>query len=247
MNCTVLVKKLEPKSITKKIIHKWSKEISSLQSIDARNILKYYGVCFYKGRCELVMEYMSLGSLYDALHYNQTQFEWDERLSIAFQAAIGIDVLHESIVPILHGNIKSSNLLLSKSSKEYVAKWCDFGFTEIRDAIAKEENCDLTPLTTLPYTAPEILRKKSFTESSDIYSLGIIYWELASCKIPYEGKEVNTIREFVLAGDRLKIPNGTPKSFRKVIEKCWAQEPTSRPTSTELVQMIEDCIAEQGN
>ena len=77
--------------------------------------------------------------------------------------------------------------------------------------------------------------------------MGIVYWELASSKIPYDGHQDGVIRASVLAGDRLKVPESTPSSFRDLIKKCWAQNPNDRPNSSDLIEMIEECIQVQGN
>ncbi|CAF1020879.1 unnamed protein product [Rotaria sp. Silwood1] len=70
----------------------------------------------------------------------------------------------------------------------------------------------------------------------------MVYWELAACKRPYSGYENDVIRAFVLHGDRLEIPMSTPPTFRMVIEQCWLKNPNDRPNSSELIEMIEECI-----
>ncbi|CAF2980056.1 unnamed protein product, partial [Rotaria sp. Silwood2] len=124
----------------------------------------------------------------------------------------------------------------------YTVKVCDFGVARTRNETTRQTKSNNTLAITLQWTAPEILRLGRYTDKSDIYSLGIVYWELATYQIPYDGHEDGVIRAFVLAGDRLDIPDTTPSIFRMVIEQCWTQNPNDRPDGCHLIQMIEECI-----
>ena len=193
------------------------------------------------------MEYMSLGSLYKLLHEDKLPLTWIERLTIALQAAKGINHLHQLKEPIIHQDIKSLNFLLERAYEGYVVKVCDFGVSRTRDATMRQTKCTPAQQITLPWTAPEVLDFQQSTEKSDIYSLGMTYWELATYKKPYEGVKEDVIRAGILGGSRLIIPKDTPSNFSKVIEKCWAQYPQSRPSSSEIIKMIEQCIQTKGN
>ena len=79
-----------------------------------------------------------------------------------------------------------------------------------------------------------------YTEKSDIYSLGIVYWELVTYQIPYDGHSDSSIRDFILSGRRLKIPQNISMNFRLIIEKCWSQNPNDRPTCSDLLNMFNE-------
>lgn len=220
-------------------------ELTFLHRIRHPNIISFYGACldendFYG----LIMEYMSVGSLYQILHKQKLQLSWPHRLSIALQAAQGINYLHQYQPQILHCDIKSSNLLLENHhNKGYLIKVCDFGMAKTRD----ETTCQSeTTCFTLSWTAPEVLRLTRHTDKSDIYSLSIVFWELSSYEIPYRGHQSDVIREFILAGNRLEIPDNTPLDFRSIIEKTWKQIPEDRPTSVHLLTMLNESIKRQG-
>ncbi|CAF3994371.1 unnamed protein product, partial [Rotaria sordida] len=167
---------------------------------------------------------------------------WPERLSIAFQAASGINYLHQLPEPVLHRDIKSLNFLVERAYEGYTVKVCDFGLARTRNETTRQTKYNSTRAYTLPWTAPEILRLEDYLDKSDIYSLGVVFWELSSITIPYYDRQDDIIRAFVLAGDRLKIPEGTPSTFHDLIKKCWAQQPNDRPSSSHLIEIIEQCI-----
>ncbi|CAF4100648.1 unnamed protein product, partial [Rotaria sordida] len=177
-----------------------------MDSIRCPNIVSFYGACTETGKYALVMEYMSLGSLYKILHEDNLVLTWPERLSIAFQAASGINYLHQLPEPVLHRDIKSLNFLVERAYEGYTVKVCDFGLARTRNETTRQTKYNSTRAYTLPWTAPEILRLEDYLDKSDIYSLGVVFWELSSITIPYYDRQDDIIRAFVLAGDRLKIP-----------------------------------------
>ncbi|CAF5057522.1 unnamed protein product, partial [Rotaria sp. Silwood1] len=129
----------------------------------------------------------------------------------------------------------------------YIVKVCDFGLAQTRNETTRQTRFTQVLPCTLQWTAPEILLLEDYVDKSDIYSLGVVYWELASRKIPYDGRQDGVIRAFVLAGDRLKIPESTPSIFCELIKKCWAQNPNDRPNCSYLIQVIEEYITNQSN
>ncbi|CAF4060085.1 unnamed protein product, partial [Rotaria sp. Silwood1] len=216
-----------------------------MHSIRYPHIVTFYGACTEHGKYALVMEYMSLGSLYKILHKDELPLDWAQKLSIALQTAKGINYLHVLQPPILHCDIKSLNLLLERFHEGYIVKVCDFGLAQTRSETTRQSILTHALPCTLQWTAPEILRMKKHTDKSDIYSLGIVYWELAANEIPYDGHQNGNIREFVLSGDRLEIPETTPSSFSMVIQKCWANDPKDRPNCSQLIEIIGECVTNQ--
>lgn len=238
----VAVKKLHPMHLNREAKQTFLNELSLLNRVSHPHIVTFYGACLEKQQNALVMEYISLGSLYQLLHERKEEISWSDRFSVASQAARGINYLHHYQPQILHRDIKSMNILLKKDCCEYLVKICDFGLAKTRNETTRQITGNIQLGFTLSWAAPEVLHMKTYMDKSDIYSLGIIYWELASHLIPYDGHENNVIREFVLAGDRLEIPSSTPLNFRIIIEKCWAHQPEDRPTCSDLIRMLNECI-----
>ena len=243
----VAVKRLHLTHLSSQAEKQFFKELSLMCRLRSPHIVNLYGTCIEKGKYALVMEYMSLGSLYTILHEDKLSLDWPDRLSIALQTAKSINYLHQLQEPIVHRDIKSSNILVERSYQGYIVKMCDFGLAKTRNDTLTQSQLTNALHCTLPWTAPEILRLNRHTDKSDIYSLGIVYWELAANEIPYDSHHSDVIRGFVLAGDRLNIPEMTPLHFSEVIQKCWSHNPNERPNSSRVIGLIEKCIEQQGN
>ncbi|CAF4556577.1 unnamed protein product [Rotaria sp. Silwood2] len=151
------------------------KELSFMDRLRSPHIVNFYGACVETEKCALVMEYMSLGSLYKMLHEDKLVLIWPHRLSIALQAAKGINYLHQLQSPILHRDVKSGNFLLERAHEGYTVKVCDFGLARTRSETTRQTKYNPTLACTLQWTAPEILRMGRHTDKSAIYSLGIIF------------------------------------------------------------------------
>ncbi|CAF2759184.1 unnamed protein product [Rotaria sp. Silwood2] len=244
---TVAVKKLHLTHLTDTAEKEFFKELSLMHSIRCPYIINFYAACTETGKYALVMEYMSLGSLYKILHEDNLDLSWSERLSIAFQAASGINYLHQLPEPVLHRDIKSLNFLIERAYEGYTVKVCGFGLARTRNETTCQTTSNPKLVCKLQWTAPEILCMKKHTHKSDVYSLGIVYWELAADEIPYAGHQDAVICQFVLHGDRLEIPKTTPSRFSSLIKKCWAHDPNDRPNCPQLIEIIEECITKQSN
>ncbi|CAF3167779.1 unnamed protein product [Rotaria socialis] len=244
-NRIVAVKTLHLTHLDKQAEKEFFKELSLVHSISYHHIVTFYGACTEIGKYALVMEYMSLGSLYKLLHKDKLVLDWSERLSIALQAANAINHLHKLQRPILHRDIKSLNFLLERSYQDYIVKVCDFGLAQTRSETTRQTKHNHMIACTLQWTAPEILRLKKYTDKSDVYSLGIVYWELAANEIPYDGYPNDIISDCVRRGERLEIPDDTPLQFSAVITKCWANDPDDRPPCSQLIVLIEECNRKQ--
>ncbi|CAF4277870.1 unnamed protein product [Rotaria sp. Silwood2] len=243
----VAVKRFRLTQLDKQAEKEFFNELLLMQSVHYPHIVSFYGACVERGKYALVIEYMSLGSLYKILHKDRLSLDWSARLSIALQTAKSINYLHKLQQPILHRDIKSSNILLENSHEGYIVKVCDFGLARTQNEITRQTQLIDGLTCTLQWTAPEILRLEKYTKKSDVYSLGIVYWEIAANEIPYDGHDNAVIREFVLAGERLEMPKTTPSSFSALINECWANDPNDRPECSYLIEMIENLIQEQSN
>jgi len=199
------------------------------------NIVHSYGICSNNDSLSLVMEYMPKGSLYRVLH-STTELNWTVRWTIATEISKGIQALHEYNPCIVHRDFKSPNILLNA---QYHAKICDFGTVEFFDEkdLIQAEN----PICTLAYRAPELQDPKKpapHTPKADIYSLGVVLWELASRDDP------QSLTAQPSSGKPDVIPKGTPPHLAELIKGCWYTCPEKRPNIREVVQTLEDHKAE---
>ncbi|CAF5088480.1 unnamed protein product, partial [Rotaria sp. Silwood1] len=192
----VAVKILHLTELNKQAEKEFFNELSLMHSVRYVYIVTLYGVCMETGKYGMVMEYMSLGSLYKILHQDRLLLNWLDRLSIASQAAKGVNFLHKFRPPILHRDIKSMNFLLERFDKGFVVKVCDFGLAQTRSETTRQTQKTHLLLCTFQWTAPEVLDVEGeYTEKSDVYSLGMVYWELAENKIPYDERRNEVISD----------------------------------------------------
>ena len=148
-------------------------------------------------------------------------------------AARGMAYLHSGNPPILHRDLKSANILLDES---YTAKVCDFGLSRLK---AQERsmtgNCG-----TVQWMAPEVLANTEYNEKADVYSYGIILWEMLSRECPFEGQTPIQCALAVLnRNKRPDIPKWCPQALQTLIRACIKRDPDERPTFPEILEQLE--------
>ncbi|CAF0766312.1 unnamed protein product [Adineta steineri] len=218
-------------------------EISIMHRVRYDHVLNIFGACMEPDKYALIVEYMSLGSLYDVLRRQTLQFSWSDRCSIANQMIKGVNYLHKLPQSIIHRDIKSLNILLTEHGKDFLVKVADFGLAKIRTETSHQSPY-APPVGTLLWKAPELLKLGGkHTEASDVYAVGVVLWELATGYEPYTDTDVSIISACVLQGQRMDIPSNVPSSFAELISKAWAQEPQKRPTCQELLNSIKEIAA----
>ncbi|XP_054782570.1 probable leucine-rich repeat receptor-like protein kinase At2g28990 [Prosopis cineraria] len=165
-------------------------EVELLMVVHHRNLVSLVGYCNDGDMKALVYEYMPEGNLRQKLSdKNQRVLKWNDRLQIALDAAYGLDYLHNGYKPaIIHRDLKTSNILLSKNMQ---AKIADFGLFRafLDDTDTKVSTC---PAGTLGYLDPEFHNSGNLNKKSDIYSFGIILLELITGRPAIIGTSGNT-------------------------------------------------------
>ena len=185
------------------------------------------------------MEYMEYGSLYDLLH-NETMTPGGEIiLQVVRDIIQGIQFLHASKPPILHGDLKAKNILVDS---RFRAKVADFGFSHFK--CAKQRNIlQGTPF----YMAPEYLRRRSeYTTSCDIYSLAMIIYEIYARASPFEGEDPRKVLPKVChprLNKRPVIPESCPPKMVDLMKKCWSANPFFRPSAKDIDYVLVEMSA----
>ncbi|XP_022098175.1 mitogen-activated protein kinase kinase kinase 7-like isoform X7 [Acanthaster planci] len=213
-------------------------EVLQLSRVCHPNIVTLYGACTHNPVC-LVMEYAEGGSLYNILHGGPPQaiYTAANAMSWALQCAKGVAYLH-SMKPraLIHRDLKPANLLLMAGGT--VLKICDFGTA-----------CDIQTYMTnnkgsAAWMAPEVFEGSNYSEKCDVFSWGIILWEVISRRKPFDeiGGPAFRIMWAVHQGTRPPMIRSIPKPLEKLMTRCWAKEPRRRPSMEEVVGVMSNLI-----
>ncbi|CAF1023993.1 unnamed protein product [Adineta steineri] len=240
----VAIKVIRIQYIDERVKEELMNEISVMYRIRYDHVLNIFGACMEPDKYALIVEYMSLGSLYDVLRQQTLQFSWSDRCSIATQMVKGVNYLHKLPKSIIHRDIKSLNILMTEHGKDFLVKIADFGLAKIRHETLCQSSY-VPPVGSLHWKAPELFKLGGkHTEASDVYAMGVVLWELATGCEPYTDTDVSMISVCVLQGQRMDIPSNVPGSFAKLIAKAWAHEQQKRPTCQELLNSIKEITME---
>jgi serine/threonine protein kinase len=237
----VAVKKLTLKKLDEKKMEAFRKEVGIMSKLRHPNVLLFMGACLEPGNLMIVTELMSQGSVYDLLHKHPEQLTFRKKMEIARGAAKGMNWLHQSKpVSFIHRDLKTGNLLVDDN---WCVKVCDFGLTLVKK---NEEKANYGAIGTPLWMAPEVLTNQAYDESADLYSFGIVLWELMTHKDPYP--EINTFGEMLekvcKQHHRPAIPESCPPTLRALMEKCWDPVPSKRPSFVDVLSEIDGILIE---
>jgi len=160
---------------------------------------------------------------------------------MAKDVAQGMNWLHRSNPPIIHRDLKPTNLLVDEN---WTVKICDFGLSAVR----RQENITdngIAPGTPL-WMSPEVLQGKPLNEKVDLYSYGIVLWEMLTGEEPYgDHDSYNTfVKAICNDNERPELPEDMHQSLKNLLELCWHREPEKRPTFDLIIELLDDAMVE---
>ncbi|KAM7489935.1 hypothetical protein LguiB_027419 [Lonicera macranthoides] len=233
-------------------------ELDLLSRLNHAHLLNLLGYCEEGEERLLVYEFMANGSLHQHLHgknkNSKEQLDWVRRVTIAVQAARGIEYLHGyACPPVIHRDIKSSNILIDE---EHNARVADFGLSLLGPANSSSPLAEL-PAGTLGYLDPEYYRLHYLTTKSDVYSFGVLLLEILSGRkaIDMQFEEGNIVEwavPLIKAGDIqaildpiLKTPSDIEalKRIANVASKCVRMRGKDRPSMDKVTTALERALA----
>jgi len=249
---TVAVKTLK-ESATEKERADLIAELGVMKMLDTHpNVVKLLGCCTEKDPVFVVMEYVAKGKLqevlrksrasqeYGNLHGNSGRLTSRDLTLFCYQVAKGMEYLASK--KVIHRDLAARNILVTD---ENICKVSDFGFS--RDVMIKNiyerKSEGRLPIR---WMAPEALYDNIYTTKTDVWSFGILMWEIITLgSTPYPGMSGSEVMKRVKEGIRLEKPDHCDREIFNIMYYCWDEEPKERPSFTQLVKDFEDMLLKE--
>ncbi|XP_006648463.3 probable serine/threonine-protein kinase SIS8 [Oryza brachyantha] len=229
----VAVKKFLDQDLSGVALDQFKCEVGIMSRLRHPNVVLFLGYVTQPPNLSILTEYLPRGSLYRLLHRPNSQIDETRRLKMALDVAKGMNYLHASHPTIVHRDLKSPNLLVDKN---WVVKVSDFGMSRLKHhTFLSSKSTAGTP----EWMAPEVLRNEPSNEKCDVYSFGVILWELATMRVPWSGlNPMQVVGAVGFQNRRLDIPKEVDPLVASIISSCWENDPSKRPSFSQLLSPL---------
>lgn len=186
-------------------------------------------------------EFLPRGSVFHLLHTNGSSAPPPLLLALRLlrDCADGMSYLHAMSPPIIHRDLKSQNLLVAA---DFTVKVADFGLA--RECSTTDA---MTRVGSVQWAAPEVLLGQGYSGKCDLWSFGVVCWEIMTAKVPFQGMSpVMVASKVALEGMRLPIPQNAPRSMLRLMARCWSVVPEKRPGFTDILKLFEATEEDDG-
>uniref|UniRef100_A0AAY5K8V3 Mitogen-activated protein kinase kinase kinase n=1 Tax=Esox lucius TaxID=8010 RepID=A0AAY5K8V3_ESOLU len=219
----------------KKVREQKETDIKHLRKLKHPNIISFKGVCTQAPCYCILMEYCSQGQLYEVLRAGR---KVTPRLLVDWASGIasGMNYLH--LHKIIHRDLKSPNVLVTQQD---TVKISDFGTSkELSD-----KSTQMSFAGTVAWMAPEVIRNEPVSEKVDIWSFGVVLWELLTGEIPYKDVDSSAIIWGVGSNSlHLPVPTTCPDGFKILMKQTWQGKPRSRPSFRQILLHLDIASAD---
>ena len=253
-----VVKTINPENENKQWKEDLEAELTMLSKLNHPNVVKLYGAGFNSDGCRfVVLEYCEGGSFLKLIGKNKCKkchiyfrddfsFKVKDALKHAQGIAEGLRYLHEEAVEgsmVIHRDLKPDNVGLTKDKQ---VKLLDFGLAKIvEDTSAQsEEVYKMTGRTgTLCYMAPEVALDKPYNHKVDVFSFGIMLWQLLQAEQPYCCiRNEHLFGDLMISNVRPEVSKKWPKEIVELMQRCWSPKIEERPSFPEIIKTIESTL-----
>ncbi|XP_044726843.1 mitogen-activated protein kinase kinase kinase 11-like [Chrysoperla carnea] len=215
------------------------KEAKLFGLLKHENIVALEGVCLQWPHLCLVLEYARGGSLNRVLAGRKIRP--DVLVDWAIQIARGMLYLHSGApISLIHRDLKSSNVLISEAIENDDLQYKTLKITDFGLAREVYKTTRMSQAGTYAWMAPEVIKQSLFSRASDVWSYGVLLWELLTGETPYRGIATLAVAYGVAVNKlTLPIPSTCPQTWKKLMEACWESDPHQRPTFEEILKALD--------
>ncbi|CAN7096846.1 unnamed protein product [Brassica rapa subsp. narinosa] len=212
----VAVKKFLDQDFSGAALAEFRREVRIMRRLRHPNVVFFLGAVTRPPNLSIVTEFLPRGSLYRILHRPKSQIDERRRIKMALDVAMGMNCLHTSTPTIVHRDLKTPNLLVDNN---WNVKVGDFGLSRLKhNTFLSSKSTAGTP----EWMAPEVLRNEPSNEKCDVYSFGVILWELATLRLPWRGMNpMQVVGAVGFQNRRLEIPKELDPVVGRIILECW--------------------------
>ena len=227
----IKVLKTGDKASQEEVHREFAQELNILRKVRHKNIVQLIGAMTTPPRLCLVTEFMGGGSALQFLH-KHAPLKQPQLLRLALGVALGMDYLHK--VNVVHRDLKTANLLMDENE---VVKVADFGVARVKSTDGSQMTAETG---TYRWMAPEVIAHQQYSHKCDVFSYGILLWELVSGgDIPYSGyTPLQAAVGVVQRGLRPTVPATCHPAVAQVMQYCWQPDPNARPEFEQVVELL---------
>lgn len=230
LNRPVAVKFLSTEVADAEARRRFQREAQMASSLNHPHIVTVHDAGDWEGEQYVVTEFLDGGTL--STWASAESRSWRQCVEMISGVADGLATAHEA--HILHRDIKPGNILVSKSG---YAKLADFGLAKLDDSVAADDTFTRTGVVvgTLAYMSPEQALGRKCDSRSDIFSLGVVLYEMLAGKRPFDGKSAPDLLQQIVQGQAPPLPDSVPPALRDLVDKALEKEPADRYQSAREV------------
>jgi serine/threonine protein kinase len=231
----------------------FDREVAIMPLVEHDNLVKFLGVSSLNRPFRIVTEFCAGGCCFELLHNSDhVELDWWQTKKMCMDVVLAMEYLHKFTPQIIHRDLKSLNLLLKSpvlgSESMPFVKVSDFGLSRMQDQTAEGGGGLWGKMTiaagTCHWMAPEVFSGTTYDEKVDVYSFGMILFEMICREIPFEDEEPARVGVLACRGarpDMEAVPPDCPVIMCDLMTACWAAEPRGRPSFAFCVNALSQC------
>jgi len=230
----------------------FDREVAVMKRVSHRNLVRFEGITSKDMPLRIVTEYCAGGCCFDLLHRSDhIELLFVQQLQMCIDVASAMVYLHSFRPQIIHRDLKSLNLLLAKKvvrGSIPEVKVSDFGLARMKDQAQAEWGFMTAAAGTCHWMAPEVFEGTDYDVKVDVYSFGMILFEIICRELPFEDQPVGEVALRIMRGERPDldaVPPDCPGRLQNLMINCWDGDPNLRPASGAVLSLLKSIRPEK--